>query len=117
MFDLVAVSTGIAARLATIAGLAVTRDPRDVNAPCALVGLPRVTGLTNACVADVEIDVHLIAPPPGNLDAVDWLLGMVPFVLDVLAAREAEPEPFQTSPTTSLPSYRVSITTSATESE
>ncbi len=54
------------------AGLAATTDPRNAHPPCALV-VPRTVTPRSGCLVRVGVEVLLIAPGPGNGDALAWL--------------------------------------------
>jgi hypothetical protein len=114
--DLGAVRADIAAKItAAVGGLyPVTLDVRDVNPPCVVVGLPRVIGPATVCTAKVEVDVHVVAPPPGNADAVDWLLLAAADVYAAAHARTADPVTYPIG-TQSLPAYRLVVAATATE--
>ena len=51
----------------------VTLDPRG-EPPCVLVGLPRIVAGQGRGGWTVEYAVSIIVPPPGDLDAVGWML-------------------------------------------
>lgn len=80
----------VAAKL-TAEGVAnVTTDPRG-QLPCVLVELPHVFGPQGVGGWQVELHVHLIAPSPGDLDAVNWLLDQLEHVLVTYPGAPAEP--------------------------
>lgn len=55
------------------AGLNVVTDPRNARPMTAYVELPTVTAF-NSNIIDATIMIRLLAPPPGNQDAADYLL-------------------------------------------
>lgn len=81
--DLSAVRSRLAADLSAT-GLRVSVDPRNVNAPCVLVGpITQVeTGGTSAW--SVEVPVYLISTAPGDAKSVDWLAAHVTDVINAL---------------------------------
>jgi hypothetical protein len=63
------------AALLTAAGLPrVTLDPRNLNPPCVLVGVPATVGRTTVCARTGRLPVFVVAPPPGNADALAFML-------------------------------------------
>jgi hypothetical protein len=91
--DLNDVREQIAQKLAD-AGFRVTLDPRNVNTPCVLVGLPRsmVANGMGWCDLSFELPVSLIAPAPGNLTNLSYLLEKLPDVMKAIEASTAEPD-------------------------
>ena len=74
----------------TAAGVAnVTLDPRGAL-PCCLVDLPEITGLEGIGGWSAVYTVKLIVAPPGDLDALGWLLDQLEPVLVTFPA-PAEP--------------------------
>jgi hypothetical protein len=66
----------LAAKLAGITGLPVTRDPRNITPGCVLIGAPTGDNFTYKSV-ELEVPVIAISSGPGNLDALEQLLGIV----------------------------------------
>lgn len=92
----------------TAAGVAnVTVDPR-VEAPYVLVDVPEVLGTEGIGAWQVQIPVQLAAPPPGDADAIGWLLDQLEAVLVTLWGAAARP---QTVGDNNLPGYVVTVTT------
>jgi hypothetical protein len=54
------------------AGISASTDPRDAVPPCALVMARAITPRTS-CRVTVETEILLIAPGPGDGDAIEWL--------------------------------------------
>jgi hypothetical protein len=90
----------------------VTLDPRG-QLPCVLVELPRVLGLQGVGGWEVEQHIHLIAPPPGDRDALAWLLDQLELVLTTFYGAEAEPTTI-TRNDADCPAYVVRLTRSIT---
>jgi hypothetical protein len=65
----------------TACGFRPVTDPRNVSSRCVFVDLPTFTSFTTN-VADITISIKIVAAPPGNTDASDWILS----VLDTLLA-------------------------------
>jgi hypothetical protein len=93
MFDLNAVRTDLATEIAALS-MKTALDPRDVNPPVVVVGLPVVKDWLSPCVIDVDIEITAVAPPPGNLDAVEWLLDTTAALLDHFTDALATPSSF-----------------------
>lgn len=70
-------------------GYSVTDDPRNLTPPCVIVGLPRTITALGNCAYQTEITVTVVAPPPGNADAVNWLLASVEQLMQLLNAERA----------------------------
>lgn len=62
-------------------GLAVVTDPRNARPMSVLVDPPVFTCF-NSNVADIEIGVKVLAAPPGNQDAVDYLISTADAIMD-----------------------------------
>lgn len=60
----------------------VTLDPA-VTPPAVLVGIPENVS-SSALGWETTLPVYLIAPAPGGVDAVDWLLEQLPLALHAL---------------------------------
>ena len=81
-------SASIAGKL-TAAGVEnVTLDPR--GSLCVLVDLPEITGLEGVGGWSATYTIKLIVAPPGDLDALGWLLDQLEPVLVTFPA-PAEP--------------------------
>ena len=57
----------------TALGLQPVTDPRNIRPFSVLVELPSVTAYTYN-VGDIELRLRVLAPPPGNQDAGDYLM-------------------------------------------
>src|SRR5262245_23402046 len=58
------------------AAVAVVTEPRDLNPPAVLIGVPAFT-VEAVRTWRVAIPVHVCAVPPGHGDALDWMLDVV----------------------------------------
>lgn len=65
-------------------------DPRNVNPPCVLIGLPAAIPADDH-LAMVATPVYVIAPGPGNADAVAELLSSLNAVTTALGDPSTEP--------------------------
>lgn len=54
-------------------GLAVVTDPRNARPKTVFVGAPTFDVITYN-VGDITFDISILAAPPGNLDAEDYLI-------------------------------------------
>ena len=102
----------LASTLATITGVPVTRDPRNIQPGCLLVGAPELEAWTYA-VAKLTVPVLVISSGPGNLDALTQLLGIV---AQVMAKNVAVIRARATSVAiggTDAPAYEVTVELSA----
>ena len=70
----------ITAELTTL-GLKPVTDPRNIRPNTVFVELPTATNLTYN-VADIRIVLRVVAPPPGNSDAADYLMGIADRIMD-----------------------------------
>lgn len=64
----------VADALVAVGVARVTLDPRNLNPPCVLVGVPSTVGHTTVCARAGQLPVFIVAPPPGNADAVAVML-------------------------------------------
>ena len=65
----------IATSLATITGLRVVTDPRNINPPCVFLDAPSFDAY-NANIADMTFPVRVIGTGYPNLDALRQVLGI-----------------------------------------
>ena len=99
MIDVNALRDELAATVAAALGegVRVVTDPRAVNPPVVLVGVP-VTTVADVRTATLLFPVHLITPGPGNDDAVRWQLGLLgPLLVGVRPIVDVRPGPYDTS--------------------
>ena len=62
-------------------GLAVVTDSRNARPMSVLVDPPTFTCF-NSNIAEIEIGVQVLAAPPGNQDAVDYLISAADTIMD-----------------------------------
>lgn len=87
----------------TAAGLNVVTDPRNIQPPCVLVEPPTIRALSGTIVtADVRVTV--LAPPPGNRDAMVKLLTDADTIVDAAEVIDGAPGTY-TVGTQDLPAY------------
>jgi len=70
----------VVAILEALPVVAVT-DPRNARPGTVFVELPTFTVFTSQ-IADVTMVLRVLAPPPGNLDAANWILQTVDLIMD-----------------------------------
>ena len=77
----------LATQLATVTGLVVVNDPRNIKPPCVLIGAPTwsTPSMDNKFVR-LEFPVQLFALGPGNLDALRSLFDLCAKVLSANVA-------------------------------
>ena len=81
----------LAASLATITGLRVVTDPRNINPPCVFMDAPTFTAF-NTNIADLTFPVRVISLGPANLDALRNVLAMCAQLLSAnVAVTEGRP--------------------------
>lgn len=66
--------------LATITGVPIVRDPRNITPGCVLIGAPSFTAF-NYNIVYLDVPLVIISSGPGNQDALDQLLSIVASVL------------------------------------
>lgn len=69
------VRTAIAAEI-TAAGFVPVTDPRNARPLTIFIELPTITAVTYK-VLDLTWTLRVLGPPPGNLDAIDWIFTTV----------------------------------------
>lgn len=88
--------------------LTVVTDPRNIRPYSVFVELPTVTALTYN-VGNMEIRLHVLAPPPGNQDASDYLTTIADQIMDSeLAVTDLRPG-FVSNGGQDLPSYDLTV--------
>lgn len=65
----------------TALGLAPVTDPRNARPLSVFIELPTVTAF-NYNVGDITLRLRVLAPPPGNQDAGDYLMTITDQILD-----------------------------------
>lgn len=83
------VRTELAGKLAA-AGLTATLDPVTVP-PFVLVGAPSATAAAGIGGWSVDFPIHVVAAPPGNLAALQWMLDQTEAVWGALGFAPAFP--------------------------
>lgn len=97
----------VVGQLATVGIRAVT-DPRNVTPPCVLVEPPIITAVQSANLVQLEIPVSVIAPPPGNRDAIIGMLALVDDIIGVLNVTSGSPGTYVAG-NTELPAYNLNL--------
>lgn len=89
-------------------GLAVVTDPRNARPISVLVSPPNVE-IKNYNWADMSFDLLLCAPPPGNSDALDWLMTTADQIMDSeIVVISANPDQIDTNGGV-MPCYRMTV--------
>ena len=93
----------------TALGLTVVTDPRNARPGTVFVELPTFTAFTNQ-IADITVVVRVLAAPPGNLDAANWLLDRIDEIhaSDDIAVIDGRPT-LATLGTQELPAYDLTL--------
>lgn len=72
-------------------GIRCATDPRKVAPRSVFIQLPRFESF-NSNISDITVQLQVVAAPPGNTDATDWLLEAVDTILQTdLAVTVGEP--------------------------
>lgn len=96
----------VAAEL-TSAGLNVVTDVRNVQPPCVLVEPPSVRALSGTLV-QTDVRVTVLAPPPGNRDAMIKLLADADTVIEAVETIDGNPGSY-TIGNAELPAYTLTV--------
>jgi len=101
----------LAAKIAAELGdVRVVVDARDVNPPCVLIGAPAGLDKRTVCNVYGTVPVMLIAPPPGNADALDWCLDTLDALVATLTVNGLiEPATFTLPGGQELPAYTIPV--------
>lgn len=93
----------------TALGMKPVIDPRNARPMTVFVGLPEFTAYTNK-VTDITITVRILAAPPGNLDAADYLLTQAETIINAstLMTVDGEPSIWQVG-AQELPAYDLTL--------
>lgn len=93
----------------TAADVTCTLDPTGLM-PMIFVGLPEKGSPTGNALAGHQctIPIWIVAPPPSNPDAVDWMLTELPKVLGVMQRATWDVATF-TQSLKEFPAYRVDV--------
>lgn len=90
-------------------GIRTVTDPGEFLAPGIIIEPPTITGATMGAYT-LELPVSAVYMAPSDGRAIDWLLGVVPQLLDVLGERTANPATYSPNTTQSFPAYRITAT-------
>lgn len=91
------------------AGLPVVTDARNAQPPCVIVDPPAVSPVQSGYLVALSFPVTLVAPPPGNRDAVQWLLTAADDVLAAATVTGGGPGSY-TLGTVECPAYELTVT-------
>lgn len=98
----------LAGRLVDAGVVGVSVDQLGVP-PMVLVGLPERVEAANLHHWSAVLPVWVIAPPPGGVDSITWLLDTLPLVLHTLYPFDVvDPEPYQLAGK-DCPAFRVDV--------
>jgi hypothetical protein len=98
----------LATTLATITGLRVVMNPKDINPPCVFLNAPTIDAF-NYNIARMEVPVDVITLGPASLDALRDVLAIVAKLMKKnVAMTDARPAIFEVG-SQSYASYRVTI--------
>jgi hypothetical protein len=98
----------LAVTLATITGLRVVMNPKDINPPCVFINAPTIDAF-NFNIARMEVPVDVITLGPASLDALRDVLAIVAKLMKKnVAMTDARPAIFEVG-SQSYASYRVTI--------
>ncbi len=91
------------------AGLNVTQDPRNVTPPCVLLDAPSFT-VPNSKTVAVTIPCMVLAPPPGNYEAVKVMLDDCDIIAALPGVLSASGSPMVYEyGDAQIPAYRLSV--------
>ena len=89
-------------------GLKPVTDPRNARPLSVMIELPTFTAF-NSNVADIRLTVRILAPPPGNQDAGDYLITIADKIMDSpIAVLDGRPG-FATYGGQDLPCYDLTV--------
>jgi hypothetical protein len=88
-------------------GLPATNDPRNLRPPAVIIDPPSITDV-NGQICRLQFPVVVVAPPPGNLDAVRSALDMADVIIEGVNTLDGEPQIY-TIGQTDLPAYRLTV--------
>lgn len=90
-------------------GIRAVTDPRNVTPPCVLVEPPVITAVQSGHLVQLEIPISVIAPPPGNRDAIMGMLRTVDLIIEAVTVTTGSPGTYIAG-NTELPSYNLNTT-------
>lgn len=112
MIDLHAARARLAARVAELAHVPATLDPRNVGAHAVIVGPAAVTRLSvNGAACALEIPVTYLVAPPANADALRQLDAHLIAVMTACGATDATFGAYQVGGA-EYPAYEMTVTVS-----
>lgn len=92
----------------TSLGLAVVTDPRNARPKTVLVNPPNVE-IKNYNWADITFSILICAAPPGNSDAVDYLITVADQIMDSeIVVIDANPDLIDIG-NQDIPAYRMTV--------
>lgn len=94
------------------AGVTVSLDPR-ATPPIVRIDAPAVVGTEGVGGWRCEYPVHILSTPPGNVEALDWMLEALEAVLTTFPGTTAYPGTVDVSGV-DVPAYTVTLTRSVT---
>jgi hypothetical protein len=98
----------LATTLATISGLRVVTNPKDINPPCVFINAPTIDAF-NFNIARMEVPIDVVTLGPASLDALRDCLRIVALLMAKnVAMTDARPAVFEVGSQT-YASYRVTI--------
>lgn len=89
------------------AGLPVIQDVRNLRPPSVLVDPPTITAISGDLVK-LDFPVVVVAPPPGNLDAVRVMLGMADTIVQAVPCTGGAPSLYSVG-NQDLPAYSMTV--------
>jgi hypothetical protein len=92
----------------TALGLKPVTDPRNARPLSVMIELPTFTAF-NSNIGDIRLTVRILAPPPGNQDAGDYLITIADKIMDSpIAVLDGRPG-FATYGGQDLPCYDLTV--------
>lgn len=92
-------------------GYYVVTDPRNARPMSVLIELPTWESFTYN-VADIRLQVRILAAPPGNQDASDWLITQADQIMDSPIAVTSGRPGFATYGGQDTPTYDLTVAVS-----
>ena len=89
-------------------GLVPVTDPRNARPLTVFVELPVFTCF-NSQITDITIDLRVLGAPPGNSDAVTYILGVVDTIMDSEIVVVSGSPSVATIGSAELPAYDLTI--------
>lgn len=92
-----------------LVGIDAIIDPRNIQPPCVLVEPPSITTVQSGTLVQLEFGISVIAPPPGNRDAIIGMLQLVDEVIAAVPVTAGSPGSYTAGPN-ELPAYNLTAT-------